>query len=350
MWKVSIGIVSLITKIFCMQLVLNTYGIQLSQRNHCFQVEAKTGNRIISPGRITSILVTKSINITSSAIILAAEHSIPIVLVDVIGQPIVKINSLLAPGLTSLRKQQLSLSKTVQSLQIVKAMLQQKMEGQLSNLAWWANRQVAVASACLTAKEAIIGAIDKMEKEWQEVTHSVQQASNFLRSWEALTARYYWQGVAAVITNQGWRMEKRSYHPAEDECNAGLNYLYGMLYNQVETALTCAGLDSQIGLWHRDNYQTPSLAFDAIEPLRPRIDRLLAELIISRQLETGFFEENEAFGFIANKKGKVMLITSFNALLEERIKMDGNITAFKNHILQIGYSLKSTIQSRGKNE
>jgi CRISPR-associated protein Cas1 len=114
--------------------------------------------------------------------------------------------------------------------------------------------------------------------------------------------------------------------------------------------LTCAGLDSQIGLWHRDNYQTPSLSFDAIEPLRPKIDRLLAEMIMTGKIEPSWFETNEKYGYLAGKKGKAVLITSFNNLLEERIKMNGKITAFKNHILQMGYYIKNVIQNNSSHE
>jgi CRISPR-associated protein Cas1 len=271
-------------------------------------------------------------------------------MVDNIGHPVVKINPLLSQGLTILRKQQLRLSGSTESLKIMKTMLLEKVQGQLSNLAWWSNRKIAIASQCDAAKQEIIASFEKLEEDWERTSNHLNLASNSLRSWEAFTARCYWKGVSALITSEGWRMEKRSYRPAEDEFNASLNYLYGMLYNQVESALTCAGLDSQIGLWHRDNYQTPSLSFDAIEPLRPKIDRLLAEMIMTGKIEPSWFETNEKYGYLAGKKGKAVLITSFNNLLEERIKMNGKITAFKNHILQMGYYIKNVIQNNSSHE
>lgn len=117
-----------------------------------------------------------------------------------------------------------------------------------------------------------------------------------------------------------------------------------MLYNQVETSLTCAGLDCQIGIWHRDNYQTPSLAFDVIEPLRPKIDRLLIGLLTENILQQNFFEHHVQYGYLANKSAKQVIIPAFNNYMEDRIKMNGRITQFKNHILQLAYFIKKRIE------
>jgi CRISP-associated protein Cas1 len=328
-----------------MQLVLNTYGIQLSQRNRCFQVESKIENRIISPVRVTSILVTKSANITSSAILLAAEHSIPVVLVDSAGQPVVKINPLLSAGLTALRKKQLAFARSVHSYQLVRQMLLLKTQGQLSNLALWGNRKTALENETEEAKKKLILGIEQL-MNWPGEKMQRTDIDEYLRNWEAQNARRYWQVYSQLATAAGMAMKGRTYRPAEDECNAAINYLYGMLYNQVETALACAGLDSQIGLWHRDNYQTPSLAFDAIEPLRPKADKLMMEIIFEQKLNTGHFETNEKYGYLLNKKGKEILIPLFNAALEERIKMNGKVTALKNHILQQAYHIKQYIEKQ----
>jgi len=326
-----------------MQLVLNSYGLQLSQRNRCFQIESKTGNRIISPARISSILITKNMNISSSAILLAVENNIPIVLVDNIGNPVVKINPLLSSGLTALRKKQLLFSRSKDAHELVKQMLLQKTEGHIANLSWWANRKTSVAATCITAKEQILKCAKKLETHPQSYT-TLKSSSDFLRGWEAISAKYYWQAVAKMASLEGMPMQGRSYRPAKDEYNAAINYLYGMLYNQVETGLACAGLDSQIGLWHRDQYQTPSLAFDAIEPLRPKIDRLLMEVLMQQKIVTKMFEPNSKYGFLLKKEGRMVLISAFNDHLEERIKMNGQVTAFKNHILQIANNIKLFIE------
>lgn len=326
-----------------MQLVLNSYGLQISQRNRCFQIESKTGNRIISPARITSILVTKAINISSSAILLAVENNIPIILVDSIGQPVVKISPVLASGHTSLRKQQYDFSKSPASVQWVIRMLLLKTEGQISNMAWWANRKSSLNEICKKNMDRLIVSQKKLQVILNEQS-SRSQVLQSLRGWEGSNARCYWESFAQFAQLEDWNMQGRSYRPALDQVNAALNYLYGMLYHQVETALACTGLDSQVGIWHRDEYQTPSLSFDIIEPLRPKIDRMLTDMLMQKSIEPGCFETNEKYGHILNKNGKMIIIPAFNAWLEERVKLNNQVTEMKNHILQQAYDIREEIE------
>jgi CRISPR-associated protein Cas1 len=252
-----------------MQLVLNTYGLQLNCRNRCFQVQAGTESRLISPSRISSILITKTANITSKALLLAAENNIPVILSNSVGQPVVRMHPVMARAHSELRRKQYEFSRGATARQWMAKMLAEKTEGQLSNLAWWANRKPSLAEACQAAKEKIAASLKLLGQKAEEMA-GTRRFFEGLHGWEGANARHYWQVVAGLAQAEGYPMEGRSYHPAADGVNATLNYLYGMLYHQVETALACAGLDSQLGLWHRDNFQTPSLSFDIIEPLRPR--------------------------------------------------------------------------------
>jgi len=326
-----------------MQLVLNTYGLQLSQHNRCFRIQSKTESNLISPVRITSILITKAANITSSALILAAENDIPVILVNSVGQPVVKINPVLAAGHSALRKKQYEFTKSAAAVGWIIRLLLLKTEQQISNLAWWANRKPSIATVCLESKKRLIASEKSLLQMVQQksVRTELLQA---LRGWEGSNARFYWQAMANLARGEGWKMQGRSYHPADDEINAALNYLYGMLYHQVETALASAGLDSQLGLWHRDEYQTPSLSFDVIEPLRPKVDKLLSEILMRHQLKAEWFEPDEKYGYILNRQGKKILIPLFNEWLEQKLKMQNLVTAAKNHILQQAYNLRKEIE------
>ena len=326
-----------------MQLVLNTYGLQLSQRNHCFQIESKTTSRLISPVRITSILITKAANITSSAIMLAAENKIPVILVNNIGEPVVKIDPIMTRGHSMLRKKQYEFSKSAESLFWMMQMLKLKTEGHIGNLAWWANRKQVVAEVCHESRKQII----LFQKNWAinfQEQNPRKEILQTLRGWEGVTARFYWKAMSKLAQNEGWNMQGRNYRPALDGINTLLNYLYGMMYHQVELALASSGLDSQVGIWHADEYQTPSLSFDVIEPLRPKVDYLIVELLIKGKIQPGWFEEDEKYGYILNKKGKDFIIPVFNDWLEEGTKMQNHVTQMKNHILQQANNLKQEIE------
>jgi len=69
-----------------MQMVLNTKGLIVSQRNQCFQIQHGDTTKLIAPSKITSIAVTSNCPLSTSAIILAAQHQIPIYFIDTIGQ------------------------------------------------------------------------------------------------------------------------------------------------------------------------------------------------------------------------------------------------------------------------
>lgn len=60
--------------------------------------------------------------------------------------------------------------------------------------------------------------------------------------------------------------------------NAVLNLSYRLLEAETRLALLVAGLDPGIGIWHVDQRGRDSLALDAMEAVRPEVDRFVLEL------------------------------------------------------------------------
>lgn len=326
-----------------MQLVLNTYGLQLNQLNRCFQVQSKTESRLISPVRITSILITKATNITSSALLLAAEYNIPVVFVNSAGQPVVKTEPVLITGVSELRKKQYAFTMHPNSVTWVIQLVLQKTEGQIANLAFWSERYKELRETFELSRISLAGSLKGLPERVNKMKDR-QQILQFLRGWEGNNAKIYWRSVAGLALHLGWHMKGRSYKPADDEVNAILNYIYGMLYHQVQCGLAAAGLDSQLGIWHRDEFQTPSLSFDIIEPLRPGADRFLAEFLSLTEYKSELFESDVKYGCILSKPGRMLIIPKFNGWLEEKIKMQGQVTQVKNHILDQAFRLRKEIE------
>lgn len=74
--------------------------------------------------------------------------------------------------------------------------------------------------------------------------------------------------------------------------NAILNYLYAVAVGEMTIALTAAGLDPGIGILHADRERRASLAYDAIEVVRPYVDGwLLAWLATAHFSKRDFHEE-----------------------------------------------------------
>lgn len=142
------------------------------------------------------------------------------------------------------------------------------------------------------------------------------------------------------------RFEKRSRRPSLDAFNACINYAYGMLYNTVETSIITAGLDPEMGIFHKEQLNKPTLVYDLIEPFRPWTDRVVIDLFLNRKIPRDCFEDKEE-GVWLGQKGKAILIPSINEHLiektyfnQKRIKRKDQINHLALELAQMFYKLK----------
>jgi CRISPR-associated protein Cas1 len=82
----------------------------------------------------------------------------------------------------------------------------------------------------------------------------------------------HWQSFGRRNSPLGRKNTPNAVTPA----NAVLNYLYGVLASELIIALTGVGLDPGLGIFHTDAARRASLAYDAMEAVRPCIDGWLA--------------------------------------------------------------------------
>lgn len=94
---------------------------------------------------------------------------------------------------------------------------------------------------------------------------------------EARAARMYWPRL--------FPDETFSRDSAEGERNAHLNYGYAILRGHVIRAICVAGLLPGLGIFHRSRANAFGLADDLIEPFRPAVDFVVAQLPSSALLE-----------------------------------------------------------------
>lgn len=69
-----------------------------------------------------------------------------------------------------------------------------------------------------------------------------------------------------------------------------LNYLYGLAVVEMRIALSSAGLDPGIGIFHVDRENRDSLTYDALEAIRPAVD-----LWLWRWLSTAVFSKRDFY-------------------------------------------------------
>jgi len=147
-----------------------------------------------------------------------------------------------------------------------------------------------------------------------------------IRRWEAKGALAYWSTMREVPVNfsksdsskipEHWKRFGSRVSPltnsprlAVNPANAILNYLYAVLESESRLALATLGLDPGLGVLHNDLRSRDSLASDLMEPVRPKVDALLLDLLTAEQLRREWFFEQ--------RDGNCRLMASFAVKLSE---------------------------------
>jgi CRISPR-associated protein Cas1 len=163
--------------------------------------------------------------------------------------------------------------------------------------------QDKVANSCdtlrsLPASPAIDAALDKLELMWVACAGCTQRTSMscgwwrpqaayaYFAAWQMLPLR--WKGTVRKPIPPEWRhvvarpsmVSGRNRH-ATHPVNAMLSYAYAVLESQVRFASVSCGLDPTIGYLHACRPGRVALVYDLMEPIRPRVDRLLLDFVLS---------------------------------------------------------------------
>ena len=91
---------------------------------------------------------------------------------------------------------------------------------------------------------------------------------------EGRAAAFYWQNLFGHI--KGFRRDREGVPP-----NNLLNYGYAILRAVVARSLIGSGLLPTLGIHHHNRYNAYCLADDIMEPYRPYVDKLVAEIVDS---------------------------------------------------------------------
>lgn len=126
------------------------------------------------------------------------------------------------------------------------------------------------------------------ESVCNELKHLSQRATGAetldeLRGIEGLAAARYFRRIGTFFPESA-PFRERSRRPPRDAANALLSWTYTILLGEVEGAVRSHGLDASIGVLHVDTTNTPSLALDLLEPLRPAIADLLVLSILNHNI------------------------------------------------------------------
>lgn len=151
--------------------------------------------------------------------------------------------------------------------------------------------EVAGATAGIHALASEAAAASGYWSLWGDVRAHFARRDNVPDHWQVFGTRRSVR--AAPESRSGVQASNRSRN-ATSAAGAMLNYLYGLAASQVAIALAEVGLDPGIGIFHADRDGWPSLAYDAIEPVRPYVEAwLLALLAEVRFAKRDFAEDGD---------------------------------------------------------
>ncbi len=310
-----------------MQLVLDTNGLIVKKRNNSFWVVSKQARRMISPHRINSIAVTADCLISTAAIKLAAKHGIPIYFFNMEAKLDARVTGPSYGSIATIRRKQVFFALTTDATEWMIRIFKLKAKHQNESLKYIERRKPSLKEEYKLRQNEIENIIKRFDSLNSQ---SLTICSNKMMGIEGRIARVYWRLISLSLPNE-LKFDKRSRRPARDPFNAALNYLYGMLYGVVGSAILAAGLDTHLGFLHADEYNKTTLTFDFIEPFRPWVDQLLVEKCLDNEIKEDFFTIKEE-AYYLDKKGRRYCISAFNDFMEERRLFNGRQLSRKNHI------------------
>jgi CRISPR-associated protein Cas1 len=159
---------------------------------------------------------------------------------------------------------------------ITREILRVKLNGQAANARLLGSAETAALIANLA------GELDSASDAIRLLAIEALAAAAYWPLWQPLPLRF----ARREQTPEHWRTFGTRHSPlsgkplkAAKPGNAILNYLYAVAAGEMTIALTGAGLDPGLGVFHADQDRRASLAYDAIEAVRPYV-RCVANYLV----------------------------------------------------------------------
>ncbi len=305
-----------------MNLIIDNYGVQIEVEDGLFQLVMGGISKRFSPHKLSSIHILKPCNISTPALVLAAEHQVPVLIYSRTGRVKAWVGSASYTNIADIRKAQVYFCDSPDGLAWAKKLLLQKNEGQIACLNYLGSRRSDFVPKITTAIANIHRGMEKLDQA---------QTPDTIRGCEGNIARIYWQLIAEILSDTVEIMGRVQENPP-DIANAATNYAYGILYGMVESSLLTVGLDPYMGILHTNRHQQPALAFDHIEPFRPWADEIVLGLILDNKLLQSQLQLNEENLYRLDKVARILIIDTFFAKMEERTRLNQKLIKNKDHI------------------
>jgi CRISP-associated protein Cas1 len=229
------------------------------------------------------LIIDNGVALSSDVVRVCSEEGIPIHFVSSRGNAVASFYSAGLTGTVMTRRAQLLAYETPLGLKVAKAFISGKLENQANLLRYMAKYRKETEPELYQEMTLVALEMRDYLHELQQIeAPKIEDARERLMSVEGRAAQRYWSMIARIIP-ESLQWPGRETRGALDPFNSALNYGYGILYCQVEQAVTLAGLDPYGGYLHADRPGKPSLVLDLIEEFRQAVvDRGMIALVNKR--------------------------------------------------------------------
>lgn len=241
-----------------------------------FPGKHNTPSRIIMLGRNGSISI--------DAMCWLSAQNIPLVILDYQGNELSCMCSSNGISDYEVRVAQLLATRPEHAIELARQFIRAKLAGQLGNLELWPDSQQRryAEHKLLSHQESI----ETAKAIGDLLTLEATAALSYFKLWQELPLSWSSKSESRIPTDWFGVEQRQSRVSGENRnashpVNAILNYGYAVLESQVRIASAMLGLDTSVSYLHAMKHGRPSLIFDLIEPLRPKLDRRLIEFIRS---------------------------------------------------------------------
>ncbi|MBN1800684.1 MAG: CRISPR-associated endonuclease Cas1 [Candidatus Lokiarchaeota archaeon] len=268
-----------------MDVILETPGTRISKKQELIKLDVFNAPSVEIPLReIESIIVDKSVQVTSQALYALASNAVNIVYTS-FGKPFGLFTPFASVGTVFTRRQQTLAYDDWRGLHMAIRFVYSTIENKRRLLLYLAkNRKKAKPgkSATLRAAARKLGAMIDALLKFSKTKAKGERIANVRMELMGI------EGKAAAIyfTNYGIALPKdirtfeRTRRPPQDPVNSLLSLGYTLLQGHVTTAIAAAGLELYGGFLHSDRSGKPSLALDLLEEFRqPIVDRFVVRLL-----------------------------------------------------------------------
>lgn len=297
-----------------MELYLNSYGSALRKKDNLFEIYVDEKKLKISPQKISSIVISNAVLISSDAIQLAMEHNIDVVMLDQYGEPYARVWFPRIGSTVLIRRKQLEMLTDAQGCDFIKRWVCLKIMNQYRFVKTLFSKREGISSEQAEKLELIRNNAISIFN----LAGTLEDLAGVIMGLEGNASKLYF-GLLSTLIPHAWLFSGRSSRPAKDAFNAFLNYAYGILYTKTERALIIAGLDPYIGLLHSDNYNKKSFVFDFIEVYRILADEAVFYLFSRGKCKPEYLEPVYK-GLSLSTQGKKFFAPYFLESLDQIIR------------------------------